>query len=168
MDAELAKLLVKSLHSAGIDFVTFLPETRLSQILPYIRETEGMELVPTSSEWEAVLIAAGAALAGKQAACYLESTGLYVASYPLLVVGRQVGVPVLLVVGFLGGFTDQRNSFLYATIGRHAKPHLDGLGIEYDEVVDGQNLETRVKNAVRTMNAQRSPVALFCSGEFTI
>ena len=167
MDNELAKRLVDGLREAGINFVTYLPETRLSQILPLIREDPSFQLIPVTSEAEAVTIAVGATLGGKQAACYLESTGLYVASYSVLVMGRQLGVPMLLVVGFLGDFADQRNHFLYATIGDRTIPLLDGLGIQHRLLEDGVDLGARINDAVRTMNALRTPVALLFSGEFT-
>src|SRR5919108_541188 len=168
MEDELAKRLVQSLKDAGIDFVTFLPETRLSQIIPIIRDDPQMQPVPVASEAEAVTIAAGATLAGKQAAVYLENTGLYVSSYSLLTVGKQLGVPILLVTAFLGGFPDQRNSFLYSTIGRHTIPLLEGLGIEHLVLEDGERLEIKIKDALRTANSLRSPVALLFGGEFTL
>src|ERR671925_74533 len=131
MKEELAKRLVQSLKDAGINFVAYLPETRLSQIIPLIRDDPDMMLVAVANESEAVTIAAGATLGGKQAAVYLENTGIYVSSYSLLTVGKQLGVPLLLVTAFLGGVPDQRNSFLYSTIGRHTIPLLEGLGIEH-------------------------------------
>ena len=168
METELAGKIVSSLREAGIDFVTYLPETRLSQILPLIREEPSMDLVPVANEGEAVTIAAGAVLGGKQAACYMENTGLFVSSYSLLMIGKQLGVPLLLVVGFLGGFADQRNSFLYATVGHRTVPYLEGMGIEYRILENGDDLEVKIKDAVRTMNSQRAPVALLFAGEFTI
>ena len=168
MKDELAKRLVESLKAAGIDFVSYLPETRLSQIVPLIRDDPKMQLIAAASEQEAVTIAAGATLGGKQAAVYMENTGLYVSSYSLLTVGKQLGVPLLLIVGYLGGVPDQRNSFLYATIGKHTIPVLEGLGIEYMLLEDGDRLETRIKDAVRAMNALRSPMALLFAGEFSV
>jgi sulfopyruvate decarboxylase TPP-binding subunit len=168
VDAKLAERLVASLKGAGINFVTYVPETRLSQILPLLRNDSWFQLVPVASEAEAVTIACGATLGGKQAACYMESTGLYVSAYSLLTIGRQLGVPLLLVVGFLGGFEDQRNSFLYATIGVRAIPHLQGLGLEHRLLKDGRELEGTVQDAVRATNALREPVALLFAGEFTV
>ncbi len=168
MEEELAKKIVHSLREAGIDFLTFLPETRLSQILPLIREDPAIELVPVASEAEGVTIAAGAVLGGKLAAFYLENSGLYVSSYSLLTIGKQLGVPILLIVGYLGGFGDRRNSFLYATMGTRTIPLLEGLGIEYWILEDGKDLEIKVKDAVRTMNSLRAPVALLFAGEFTV
>jgi phosphonopyruvate decarboxylase len=168
MEQQLAEQLVKGLKEAGINFVTFLPETRLSQILPIIRDDPDMELIPVSSEAEAVTIAAGAVLGGKQAAVYMESTGVFVSAYSLLIAGRSLGVPLLLVVSLLGGFEDQRNSFLYSTIGKHTSPVLNGLGIDNRVIEDGHKLEWKINEAVRTANAQRSPVALLFAGEFTV
>src|ERR687892_1909240 len=143
MKDELAKRLVQSLKDAGVNFVTYLPETRLSQIIPLVRDDPDMELIAVANESEAVTIAAGATLGGKQAAVYLENTGIYVSSYSLLTVGKQLGVPLLLLIGYLGGFPDQRNSFLYATIGKHTIPTLQGLGIEYMVLESGDRLETK-------------------------
>ena len=168
MTDDLAKGLVQGLKAAGIDFVTYLPETRLSQILPLIRDDPDMELIAVSSEQEAVTIAAGATLGGKQAAVYMENTGIYVSSYSLLTVGKQLGVPLLLIVGYLGGVPDQRNSFLYATIGKHTTPVLAGMGIEYMLIEDGANLAGRIKDALRAANALRAPFALLFAGEFSV
>jgi len=168
MEDQLAKRLVQSLKDAGINFVTYLPETRLSQIIPLIQDDPGMELIAAASEQEAVTIAAGATLGGKQAAVYMENTGIYVSSYSLLAVGKQLGVPLLVVAGYLGGVSDQRNSFLYATIGSHTIPVLRGLGIEYMILEDGDRLEVKIKDAVRAANALRGPFALLFAGEFSV
>ena len=168
MNDELAKRLVQGLKDAGIDFVTYLPETRLSQIVPLIRDDSTMTLIAAANEQEAVTIAAGATLGGKQAAVYMENTGIYVSCYSLLTVGKQLGVPLLLVIGYLGGVPDQRNSFLYATIGKHTIPVLDGMGIDHQVVEDGANLEGRIKDAVRAANALRVPYALLFAGEFSL
>ena len=168
MEDQLARRLVQGLKGAGINFVTYLPETRLSQIIPLMQGDPEMELIPTASEQEAVTIAAGATLGGKQAAVYMENTGIYVSSYSLLTVGKQLGVPILLVVGYLGGVPDQRNSFLYATIGSHTIPVLEGLGIEHMVLEDGDKLEQKIKDAVRAAKALRGPFALLFAGEFSL
>src|SRR3972149_8603600 len=168
MQDELAKSLVQALKSAGINFVTYLPEPRLSQIVPLIRDDAEMELIAVSSEQEAVAIAAGATLGGKQAAVYMENSGLYVSSYSLLALGKQLGVPLLLIVGYLGGVPDQGNSFLYATVGSQTIPLLQGLGIESMVLEDGERLDEKIKDAVRAANALGGPFALLFAGEFSV
>src|SRR5215472_7198716 len=107
MRDELAQRLVQGLKGAGIDFATYLPATRLSHTLPLIGAEPAVELIPASSDQQAVTIAVGATLGGKRAAVYMENTGVYVSSYSLLTVGKQLGVPILLVAGYLGGVPDQ-------------------------------------------------------------
>ena len=168
MTDELAQRIVSGLKQAGVDFVTYLPETRLSQIIPLLQAEPGIELIPVASEQEAVTIAAGATLGGKQAAVYMENTGIYVSCYSLLAIGKQLGVPLLLMVGYLGGTVDQRNSFLYATIGKHTEPVLDALGIGHLLLQDGARLEITIKDAVRAANASREPFAMLFAGEFSV
>ncbi|MGH7870955.1 MAG: thiamine pyrophosphate-binding protein [Candidatus Binatia bacterium] len=168
MEPEIATRLVTSLAEAGIDFMSYLPESRLSQILPLMRDDPRFRLAPAASEADAVSIAAGATLGGKQSACYMESTGIYVSCYQLVVVALHLRVPILLLVGHLGGFDDQRNSFLYSLPGRRLIPQLKALDIEHSVLHNGDNLEGNIKTAVRTMNALREPVALVFTGEFTI
>ena len=167
MEPELASKLVNGLRSAGINFVTYLPETRLSQILPLMREYKFFQLAPVASEAEGVSIAAGASLGGKQVACYMEGTGIFVSTYNLLSVAERFGVPMLLLVSYVGSAADKRNSFLYVRRGTRMIPVLEALGIEYQILTDGENLETRIQDAVRMMHALKLPVVLLFTGEFT-
>jgi sulfopyruvate decarboxylase subunit alpha len=167
MNVELARRTVAALKEAGIDFVSYIPETRLSEILPLMKADEAFTLAAVASEAEAVGIAAGAALGGKRAAVYMEGTGLFVSAYNLLTVGERYGVPMLLVVAFVGSFDDQRNSFLFSHYGIKTVGLLKTIGIEHVVVDSGEQLEARVKDAVRMMNALKLPVALLFTGEFT-
>jgi sulfopyruvate decarboxylase subunit alpha len=167
MNPELANRTVAGLKEAGIDFVSYIPETRLSEILPVLAADGSFMLAPVSSEAEAVGIAAGAALGGKRAAVYMEGTGLFVSTYNLLTVGERYGVPMLLLVAYVGSFEDQRNSYLFSHYGNKTQGLLDTLGIQYLIVDSANQLETRIKDAVRMMNALKLPVALLFTGEFT-
>lgn len=167
MNAELAHRTVAGLKEAGINFVTYIPETRLNEILPVMQADGAFMLAPVSSEAEAVGIAAGAALGGKHAAVYMEGTGLFVSTYNLLTVGERYGVPMLLLVAFVGSFEDQRNSFLFSHYGTKTTGLLKTIGIEYVIVDSADKLEAQIKDAVRMMHALKLPVALLFTGEFT-
>ena len=129
--------MVGGLKQAGISFVSYLPETRLSQILPLMREDPSFMVVPVANESEAVSIAAGASLGGRPAAVYMEGSGVYVSSYNLLVLGKRLGVPMLLIVAHYGSMMDKRNSFLYASPGLHLiRPYSESLSIPYEVLED--------------------------------
>lgn len=167
MNVELAKRTVAGLKEAGIDFVTYVPETRMSEILPLMKMEDSITLVPVASEAEAVGIAAGAALGGKRPAVYMEGTGLFVSTYNLLTVGERYGVPMLLLIAYVGSFEDRRNSFLFSHYGTKTTGILDTLGIQYQVIGSGDGLEARIKDAARMMHALKLPVALLFTGEFT-
>ena len=167
MKEELARGVVCGLTKAGIDVVTYLPETRLSEILPLLREDSSVKLIPVSSEAEAITIGAGAALGGKQVAVYMECTGLYVSCYSILSIAKRFGVPLLLLIAYLGSFADQRNNSVYAVSGAYVTPVLDALQIHYRLVESGQNLEGCIQDATRHTNSLKLPVALLFSGDFT-
>ena len=57
MKTELALRTVAGLKDAGIDFVSYIPETRLSEILSLMAADDSFMLAPVSSEAEAVGIA---------------------------------------------------------------------------------------------------------------
>ena len=168
MKPELAQRTVAGLKAAGIDFVSYIPETRLSEILPVLAAEGSFQLVPVASEAEAVGIAAGASLGGKQPALYMEGTGLFVSSYNLLTLGERYGVPMLLLISYIGSMDDRRSTFLYSHYGTHMVPQLAALGIQYEIIKNAANIEVDIKNAVRLMHGLKQPVALLFTGEFTI
>ena len=167
MNVELANRTVAGLKAAGINFVSYIPETRLSEILPVLAADDSFMLAPVSSEAEAVGIAAGASLGGKRVAVYMEGTGLFVSTYNLLTVGERYGVPMLLLVAYVGSFEDRRNSYLFSHYGNKTKGILETLGIQYLILESGDQLEARIKDAVRMMHSLKLPVALLFTGEFT-
>ena len=168
MQETLAQSLVHSLRAAEIDFITYLPETRLSQIIPLLQSDSHFQLAPVGSEAEGVSIAAGAALGGKVVASYMEGTGVYVACYNILTVGVRYGVPMLLLVSYVGSLEDHRNSFLYVQRGIKLIPQIEALDVQYQVIRNGDGLERKVKNGVRMMNALKQPVALLFTEDFTL
>ncbi len=83
MTPELARRLVAGLKEAGIDFITFLPESRLSDMIPLIRDDPSFMLIRTCHEGTAVTLACGAALVGRRPAVYTEGTGFVLSMYSL-------------------------------------------------------------------------------------
>ena len=76
MTPALATDLVAALQAAGVDFISYLPESRMRALVPLIEADDAFTVVRTAHEGSAVAIAAGAALVGKTPAVYMEATGL--------------------------------------------------------------------------------------------
>ena len=167
MENNVAQRLVTALRNSGISFVSYLPETRLSQMIPLLQQDSAFRVVPTTSESEAVSIAAGAALTGNQSAVYMEGTGVYVSAYSLFTIGERFGIPMLLLVSYVGSFNDKRNSTAFSHYTKTPQL-LQALGIEYQIVSRAEEIEEQVGDAIRVMNSLKLPVALLFTGEFTL
>jgi sulfopyruvate decarboxylase TPP-binding subunit len=75
----------------------------------------------------------------------MEGTGLFVSTYNLLTVGERYGVPMLLIVAYVGSFEDQRNSYLFSHYGNKTEGILNTLGISYITIDSGERLEQRIR-----------------------
>jgi sulfopyruvate decarboxylase TPP-binding subunit len=91
-----------------------------------------------------------------------------VSCYNILTVGVRYGVPMLLLVSYVGSFEDHRNSFLYVQRGIKLIPQLEALDVQYQVIHNGDGLDRKIKNAVRTMNALKQPFALLFTEDFTL
>jgi sulfopyruvate decarboxylase TPP-binding subunit len=167
VEDELAERLAGAIEESGIDFMAYLPESRLGQIVPLLERRETIRMVQTAHENTAVSIACGAAFAGLQPAVYMEGTGLYVATWSLQTIAARSMLPMLLIASYVGSMQDRMNNYTFAGFGPRIPGLLDTLGVGYRVLEDGHELERKVVDAVRTALAAKLPVALLLTGEFT-
>jgi hypothetical protein len=80
----------------------------------------------------------------------------------------RYGVPMLLLVSYVGSFEDRRNSLKYVQRGTRLIPQLEALDVQYQVIRSAEGLERKIKDAVRMMNALKQPVALLFTEEFTL
>lgn len=167
MSPELAKRLVAGLKDAGINFVTYLPESRLSDIIPLIRDDPDFQMVSTCHEGTAVTIACGAALVGKRTAIYCEATGFVQSMYNLQSMAMQFGLPVLFLISYTGSPGDKANSLSFTLWGRLLEAQIRTQGLQYRVLEDGHDLETRVADMAWAAQFSKMPTCLLFTGEFT-
>lgn len=167
MTPELAARVVGGLKAAGIDFVAYLPESRLIEMLPLLERDEAFTVVCASHEGTAVSIACGAALVGRRPMVYMEASGLFLSLYNVLSVGVRCGLPLLLVVSHTGSTGDRLNSATFAGYGARTTAVLDGIRTPYQVVDAGDRIEERIADVARAASAAKSPACLLLTGEFT-
>lgn len=168
MDQDLARTMYEGLKQAEIDFVSFLPESRLSALIPLIVEDPEITVARTSHEGTAVLLGCGAWLGGKRPAVYMEATGFVASMYSLESTAMQFGLPLLLLVSYIGSPGDKANSTTFSLWGRRLEAQLQALGLQYRILEDGQNLETRIVDMARAARSAKQPGCLLFTGEFTV
>lgn len=90
------------LKQAGFDFFSGVPCSFLTQVINQAIADPELDYVPATSEGEAVALAAGAWLAGKQAVVMCQNSGLGNMVNPLTSLNAAFDIPVLLVVTHRG------------------------------------------------------------------
>lgn len=167
MKPGLAETTVESLKVAGIDFMSFLPESRLTDLLPLMEKDDAFTVVRATHEGSAVSIASGAALVGKKPAVYMEATGLILSLYNLESAAIRCGLPLLLLVSYVGSSQDQLNSATFSGYGKKVERLLRSMNIQYDVLCDDSRLESRIVGMARAAAAAKHPACLLFTGEFT-
>lgn len=163
----MAERMVNGLKAAGVSFITYLPESRMSDILPLLEQDDYFTLVRTSHEGDAVSIACGALLAGKQAAVYTETAGVVIAIYHLHAAAINLGLPLVVLCSHVNTPQDKANNWIYSGWGNKFVPLLQLMGVPYQVIEKGGDVEERIADMVRAANADKLPAFLLLTGDFT-
>jgi phosphonopyruvate decarboxylase len=127
--------LLESLLEEGYDFFTGVPDSGLKSFIGDVSQLPPEQHVPATWEAEAVGIAAGAYLAGRNPCVYLQNAGLGHAVNPLSSLCIPYGIRVLLVVGHRHTLPQHR------VMGEIDERLLELLGWDDAIVVHGENNE---------------------------
>ena len=145
-----------------IDLFAGVPDSLLQDLAAYIDDTAPRERhVITANEGNAVALAGGYHIAtGRYAAVYLQNSGLGNMVNPLLSLAdaEVYGLPMLLIVGWRGepGVKDEPQ---HVAQGRLTTAMLDAMEVPY-QVVDPENWQAQIDDALATMKQTNAPVAL--------
>src|SRR3954447_984582 len=93
---------IQQAQRRGFDFYTGVPCSFLTPLINGVISTPGLDYVGAASEGEAVAIAAGAWLAGRQTVVMCQNSGLGNAVNPLTSLNWPFRIPTLLVVTWRG------------------------------------------------------------------
>ena len=162
MKESAARLLIKEMKAAGIDFVSQLPDSGLAQIYFLCKDDPDFEFVQATNEGEGVAIAAGAWLVGKKSITCMEASGLRVAGEALARLGIGLGVPVLLLISYRGSIGD--GNWWAVNQGIVLEPILKALCIPYTVIEKEEDIEGSIQRALKTTVASKNHVAIIMSG----
>ena len=93
---------VSALVEAGFDFATGVPCSYLSALIDGCIDDTRLGYVGATSEGEAMCIAAGAWLAGRQPVVLMQNSGLGNAVNPLTSLNAPFRIPAALFIGWRG------------------------------------------------------------------
>ncbi len=165
---------VYKLHESGIETITGIPDSTLSQFCDYI-ENNGNNLfkshIVTENEGGAVGIAIGEYLATGKAACvYMQNSGLGNIANPITSLAHQdvYGIPMLFLIGWRGepGIQDEPQ---HKFMGRITIRMLELLEIDYSIIDNGttmQELNDIFRKAEKSFSCNKQFAIVIKKGTF--
>jgi len=158
-----ADSFVDAAISNGFSFFTGVPCSYLTPLINRVISRRDSEYVGATSEGEAVAIAAGAWLAGRQTVVMCQNSGLGNAVNPLTSLNHPFRIPTLMVVTWRGkpGETDEPQHFLMGRITEDLLKTIDVPAIAFpSHPVD---IQSSLENARTQMAASGLPFAMIMS-----
>ncbi|HEX5465338.1 MAG TPA: hypothetical protein VFW92_01550 [Candidatus Limnocylindrales bacterium] len=161
MSQALTDAVISGLKEARIDFISYLPESKLHDVYDAVLADEDFEVVLGTNEGECASICAGAWAGGRRAALIMENSGLRVAAEALSRLGLGHGLPVLMIMPFRGDIGDV--DWWAQPHGITLIPFLDGMRIPYRVVDKVEDVAPAITAAYETLGASKHHVAVILS-----
>ena len=119
-----AALIVAGLKKAGIDFVATLPDEKMLEVIRAVEKDTELKHVPLCREEEGIGICAGAYLAGKKTAIFMQNAGFLNSCNALTTTSIQLQIPILMLIYYAGDIGDRG----FTTLGSVTEPVLHAMG----------------------------------------
>jgi sulfopyruvate decarboxylase TPP-binding subunit len=161
MGLQAAKVL-EAFKAIGVTHVVWLPDSETGFLYEAIRADGSIRLVPICREGEALAVAAGLWAGGARPLVLIQNTGLFESGDSVRGLGLDVGLPVVMVIGYRGWLGGRP---MADSAGVYTEPILKAWGINYYLVETDQDLaklQTAQDEAVRTSR----PVAVLIGQEY--
>ena len=146
-----------SLKANGYDYFAGVPCSLLKGVIRRFDEEPEWGYVSAIREDSALGLAAGAAMAGRQPAVFMQNSGLGVSMNALVSLNAMYDLPCLIVVSWRGeGGVDAPEHIVMGDI---MQQYFDMLDIPW-RVMGEDSFETEIEELTKTMKATNKPVAL--------
>ena len=155
---ENARIIHSALKEAGINFVSYLPDSWNHQLLRLVLDDKELRTVACSREDEGIAIAMGAYLGGKKPAMIMEGSGYGLSGLVLARPGLLQRMPLLILsshTSTLGEIHDYHGETRFV-----AEPILNALGIPHMLLMDIGQARTIIREAQMTIEGQLIPFAV--------
>ena len=155
--------VLNGLTTAGVDFVSLLPDSDFSELQRSVGKDSRFQYMPVSTESIGVGVCAGAWLAGKRPALLIPTAGLLVASWPLTSINMAWSLPLLLLIPYRGDIGDA--FWLMGPYKNTTEPLLDVLHIPHRVVSKVEEVPAAIVDAFGSTISWQKPVAVLLTGE---
>ncbi len=161
MGLHAAKVL-ETFKAMGITHIVWLPDSETGFLYEAIAADGSIRLVPVCREGEALAIAAGLWVGGAKPLVLIQNTGLFESGDSIRGLGLDVGLPVVMVIGYRGWLGGQP---MTDSAGVYTEPILKAWGINYYLVETDQDLPKMLAAQEEALKTSR-PVAVLIGQEY--
>lgn len=157
----MAHKILEELKKCGITHVVWLPHSENKAMYETVLREPGMTLVPVCREGEAIPIALGLWLGGKNPVIMHQNTGFYDAGDSVRGLALDYQLPLLMLIGARGW---RKSPPLTDSAAIFQEPVLDAWGIKHYLVTDEKDVQ-KISQAYHETQATSRPVAVLIAEE---
>ncbi len=153
-----AERLVGGLKQSEVSLIAFVPDISIDKATRLMEEDPFFHVVAATREEEAIGIAAGAYAVGRNAAVFMQSSGLgnSINAIASLCIPCRLPIPLFINLrGELGEF-----NIAQVPMGRATRPIMDVLGIPCYTLTGEEDMDMVVTGAIKLCYSSRQPVAV--------
>ncbi|MFC1941161.1 thiamine pyrophosphate-binding protein [Chloroflexota bacterium] len=159
-----AKRVLDELNKCGITHIVWLPDSRVRFMYDAMMSQREIALVPVCREGEAIAIAVGLRLGGKNPVVLHQDTGFFEAGDSVRGLGLDLQLPLLLLLGYHGLTRDAPETHSAAIF---TEPILDAWGIKHYSVETDEDVE-RISIGYKETHETNRPVAILIGREYQV
>jgi sulfopyruvate decarboxylase subunit alpha len=163
MQSDAVEAVITGLKTAGVDFISLLPDSDFSELQYKVANDSHFTYVPVSNEGIGVGVCAGAYLSGKRPALLVPTSGLLVAAWPLTSICMAWGMPLLLLIPYRGDIGDA--FWLMGPYKDTTEPLLKVLNAPYTVIAKTEEVTKAIIDAQGSTISWQRPVAVLLTGE---
>jgi sulfopyruvate decarboxylase TPP-binding subunit len=102
--------VVAALQDCGVSHVVWIPDSDIGQWEPALSAAPHLQLIRVCREGEAIAVAAGLHLGGKQPIVLIQCTGLFEAGDTLRNIVHDLHLPLFLIIGVRSYYAHQQGA----------------------------------------------------------
>ena len=158
-----ARKVLDELKKCGITHVVWLPDTEARFMYEAMMSQHEITLVQVCREGEAIAIATGLMLGGKEPVVLHQSTGFFESGDSVRGLALDLRLPLLLLIGYRGW---HRDAPLTDSAAVFIEPILDAWGIKHYLIETDRDVG-KISMGYREAHKTSKPVAILIGSEYT-
>ena len=158
-----AKRVLDELKKCGVTHIVWLPDSEAIFMYEVMMSQHEITLVPVCREGEAIAIATGLILGGKNPVVLHQNTGFFESGDSVRGLGLDLNLPLLLLIGYRGW---RRDAPMTDSAAIFLEPMLDTWGIKHYLVETDEDMG-KVSTSYQEAQETNKMVAILIGSEYT-